>query len=123
MMLRNEPRSKAIEAMRRISRPGEEDKRPAGTTPIQNLKLNTWLDGDELYGMRRMVGLILCVQPAYRERNQSDKIQRHVLHVRPRYTTYCCLAMAVVASVPPRPMVSIAEDGTITIAPFSRMAS
>ena len=34
-----------------------------------------------------------------------------------------CFAMAVVASVPPRPIVSIAQDGTITIAPFSRIAS
>ncbi len=35
----------------------------------------------------------------------------------------CCLAIAVVASVPPKPMVSIADEGTSTIAPFSRIAS
>ena len=32
-------------------------------------------------------------------------------------------ASATVASVPPSPMVSTAEDGTITIEPFSLMAS
>lgn len=36
---------------------------------------------------------------------------------------YWFLASDVVASRPPNPIVSTAEDGTITIAPFSLMAS
>src|ERR1700677_2212855 len=37
--------------------------------------------------------------------------------------SYWFLASEVVASIPPSPIVSTADDGTITIAPFSLMAS
>src|ERR1700734_519089 len=36
---------------------------------------------------------------------------------------YCCFASEAVASVLPRPIVSTADDGTITIVPFSLIAS
>jgi len=45
--------SEAVEAMRRISGPSQEDKRPAGATPIQNFKLDTRFDRDHLDFMRR----------------------------------------------------------------------
>ena len=57
MMLPGEPQGEAVEAMRRISGPGEEDERSAGTAPIQNFKLNTLFDGDQLHFMRRGVRL------------------------------------------------------------------
>ena len=36
---------------------------------------------------------------------------------------YACLAVATVARVPPRPILSIADEGTMTIEPLSRMDS
>ena len=56
-MLPGEPRSKAVEAMRGISGPGEEDQRSARAASIQNFKLNTLFDGDQLDFMRRGVHL------------------------------------------------------------------
>jgi len=42
----------------------------------------------------------------------------------PRVAHYCtCLEMAAVPSMPPSPMVSTADEGTITMEPFSLMAS
>src|SRR5882757_2697598 len=57
VMLPGEPRSEAVEAMRGISRPCEEDERSAGAAPIQNFKLNTLFDSDQLDLMRRGVHL------------------------------------------------------------------
>lgn len=59
MMLCNELRSKAVEAMRGVSRPSEEDKRPAGPAPIQNLKLYPWLDSHELH-LGAVAGVARC---------------------------------------------------------------
>jgi hypothetical protein len=56
MMLWNELRSKAIEAMRGISGTSEEDERPADPTPIQDLKLDPWLDSHELHLRRSRRG-------------------------------------------------------------------
>ena len=39
------------------------------------------------------------------------------------HASYWFLASDVVASIPPKPMVSTAEEGTITMAPFSLIAS
>jgi hypothetical protein len=48
MMLSGEARGEAIEAMRGISGPGEEDERAAGAAPIHDFKLNAWFDGHHL---------------------------------------------------------------------------
>jgi hypothetical protein len=45
MLLPGEPRSEAVEAMRDVSSPGEEDESSAGAAPIQNFKLNSLFDG------------------------------------------------------------------------------
>ncbi len=39
------------------------------------------------------------------------------------YSYPCCFAMAAVANDPPSPMVSTAEEGTITMEPLSLIAS
>src|SRR5438552_6975970 len=59
-----------------------------------------------------------------REREQpGEQAQQsnHDPHIEPPYLV--CPASAVVASSPPSPIVSTAVDGTITIAPFSLIAS
>ena len=40
--------SEAVEAMGSVSGACQENERPAGAAPIQNLKLNTLLDGHKL---------------------------------------------------------------------------
>src|SRR5258706_7950075 len=55
----------AIETMRGIPSPRQEDERPAGSAPIHNFKLNTLLDGDQLNFMWRRVRLShrMCRKP------------------------------------------------------------
>ena len=60
-MLIGELWSEAVETMRGIPSPGQEDERPAGSAPIQNFKLNTLFDGDQLDFMWRCVRLSRCM--------------------------------------------------------------
>jgi hypothetical protein len=52
-MLLGELWSEAVEAMRRVSSPGKEDERAAGSAPIQDFELNSLFDSDELGFMWR----------------------------------------------------------------------
>src|SRR5437762_2989957 len=62
--------------------------------------------------------------PGRRERQgqKSNQKYRSSHRFAPLYY-FTCPASAVVPSIPPRPIVSTADDGTITIEPFSLMAS
>jgi hypothetical protein len=52
--------------------------------------------------------------PGHVALNRSRSIEQH---------SYSCFVSEAVPSIPPKPIVSIADEGTITIAPFSRIAS
>ncbi len=53
MMLGGELWGEAVKAMGSVSGASQKDERPAGTTPIQHLKLNTLIDCHKLNLVRR----------------------------------------------------------------------
>ena len=83
-------------------------------------------ESDHVAGMDRYANrfMVLLIDFDGNAERLSDSKNRVPERLTERFFILAyCLLSAAVPSRPPRPMVSTADDGTITIEPFSFMAS
>src|ERR1700745_4357204 len=80
MMMGCELWSEAVEAMGSVSGTSQEDDRPAGATPIEHLKLNTFLDGHKPNLVCRRIRLGERIQGQHEQCNAKKKQIPHLAH-------------------------------------------
>ena len=70
-------------------------------------------------------GPLACKKPAIANIAAIAHRKTRLMFMAPSFSLGypCCLAIEAVANDPPSPMVSTAEDGTMTIEPLSLIAS
>jgi hypothetical protein len=83
VVLLSELRREAVEAMRRVSSPSQENERPAGPTPVQHFKLNTWFYGDHLDSMWRRIRLGHCMRKKPGKNGEQERQLPQLSHVPP----------------------------------------